>query len=161
MARLPPETAFGASGMPGRIPPNATITAYVEVTDVRAPRRLPKRPFLRADDLRRTDSGLRFRIDRAGHGERAQPGQTVFVEYTMWRDDGTVVDSSYDRTHAFSFPLGSGRVIAGFDEAVADMNVGEQRVVVIPPELGYGDRDRGLIPAGSTLTVLIELVRVE
>ena len=77
---------------------------------------------------------------RAGTGPEAKAGDTVSVHYTGTLEDGTKFDSSRDRGQPFSFPLGKGRVIQGWDVGVAGMKVGGQRKLVIPPEEGYGAR---------------------
>lgn len=110
-------------------------------------------------NLEKTASGLQYAITRAGTGESPVRGQDVDVHYTGWLTDGTKFDSSRDRGRPFSFRVGTGMVIRGWDEAVADMKVGEQRVIVIPPELGYGARGAGgVIPPNATLVFKVELV---
>ena len=78
-----------------------------------------------------------------GSGAKAVAGSTVTGHYTGWLMDGTKFDSSRDRGEPFSFPLGAGRVIRGWDEGVAGMKVGGRRELVIPPEMGYGARGAG------------------
>ena len=95
-----------------------------------------------------------------GTGAVAQPGDTVTVNYVGTFTDGTVFDSSIARKQPFSFVLGAGKVIPGWDQGVAGMKVGGTRVLVIPPELGYGSQDVGPIPAGSTLIFQIQLLKV-
>ena len=96
-----------------------------------------------------------------GNGAEAVAGKTVDVHYTGWLTDGTKFDSSLDRGQPFSFPLGGGRVIKGWDQGVAGMRVGGKRKLVIPPELGYGSRGAGgLIPPGATLVFEVELLAV-
>ncbi len=105
---------------------------------------------------------------KIGTGEEATPGMTVSVHYTGWLFDETApdnkgkkFDSSRDRGSPFSFPLGAGRVIAGWDQGVAGMKVGGQRTLTIPPELGYGQRGAGgVIPPGATLVFDVELLGV-
>ena len=98
-----------------------------------------------------------------GDGAAAAPGDTVAVHYTGWLTDGTKFDSSLDRGQPFSFVLGAGQVIAGWDQGVAGMKPGGKRRLTIPPELGYGDRavGGGLIPANSTLVFEVELIEVQ
>ena len=96
-----------------------------------------------------------------GTGAIAQAGDRVRVHYEGRLPDGTQFDSSRDRGEPFSFVLGQGRVIAGWEEGVQGMREGGKRILVIPPDLAYGDRVVGLIPAGSTLVFTIELLSVE
>ena len=89
-------------------------------------------------------------------------GQTVVVHYTGWLEDGTKFDSSLDRGQPFSFTLGVGGVIPGWDEGVATMKVGTTRQLVIPSDLGYGDAGSGgTIPPGATLIFEVELLAVQ
>ncbi|HEY2969152.1 MAG TPA: FKBP-type peptidyl-prolyl cis-trans isomerase [Casimicrobiaceae bacterium] len=103
-----------------------------------------------------------------GTGAEAVSGKVAVVHYTGWLYEpssvdkrGPKFDSSLDRRSPFSFPLGGGRVIRGWDEGVAGMRVGGRRTLVIPPEMAYGDRGAGgVIPPGATLIFEIELVAV-
>lgn len=96
-----------------------------------------------------------------GTGDEAKSGQTVHVHYTGWLTDGTKFDSSVDRGKPFSFRLGAGMVIKGWDQGVAGMKVGGKRKLTIPPELGYGQRGAGgVIPPGATLVFDVELLSV-
>jgi FKBP-type peptidyl-prolyl cis-trans isomerase FkpA len=105
--------------------------------------------------------GLKVTDDQVGTGAEAQPGKTVSVHYTGWLLDGTKFDSSRDRNQPFSFPLGGGQVIKGWDEGVAGMKVGGKRTLVIPPDLGYGARGAGgVIPPNATLKFEVELLSV-
>jgi FKBP-type peptidyl-prolyl cis-trans isomerase FkpA len=106
--------------------------------------------------------GLKYTDDQVGSGAEAQAGKTVSVHYTGWLTDGTKFDSSKDRGQPFSFPLGAGRVIKGWDEGVAGMKVGGKRTLVIPPDLGYGARGApGAIPPNATLKFEVELLEVK
>lgn len=118
--------------------------------------------FALPTDLQTTPSGLQYAIDQPGTGAQPQPGQTVAVHYTGWLTDGTKFDSSRDRGEAFLFAIGQGEVIAGWDEGVAAMKVGEKRTLVIPPALGYGEQGAGgAIPPNATLVFKVELLSVE
>jgi FKBP-type peptidyl-prolyl cis-trans isomerase len=97
-----------------------------------------------------------------GSGEEAKPGRTAVVHYTGWLPDGKKFDSSRDRGEPFSFPLGGGQVIAGWDEGVAGMKVGGRRKLVIPSELGYGAQGAPPdIPPNSTLVFDVELLGLQ
>tara|TARA_B100000941_G_scaffold281892_1_gene249812 strand:- start:52 stop:624 length:573 start_codon:yes stop_codon:yes gene_type:complete len=106
-----------------------------------------------------TPSGLTIIDLVLGEGDEAVPGQTVTVNYTGTLENGEQFDTSIGRA-PFPFPLGAGRVIKGWDEGVAGMKVGGKRKLVIPPELGYGSRNMGPIPANSTLIFEVELLKV-
>jgi FKBP-type peptidyl-prolyl cis-trans isomerase len=105
--------------------------------------------------------GLKYTDDQIGTGAVATAGKTAVVNYTGWLMDGTKFDSSLDRNQPFSFPLGAGQVIKGWDEGVAGMKVGGKRTLIVPPELGYGARGAGnVIPPNATLKFQVELLDV-
>ena len=115
--------------------------------------------------MTQTPSGLSYEDTVAGTGASPQRGQTCVMHYTGWLwingAKGSKFDSSLDRGQPFEFPLGQGRVIKGWDEGVATMKVGGKRTLLIPPQLGYGDRGAaGVIPPGATLLFEVELLRV-
>jgi FKBP-type peptidyl-prolyl cis-trans isomerase len=107
-----------------------------------------------------TASGLQYRDDAVGDGAQAKPGDYVSVHYTGTLTDGSKFDSSRDRGDPFTFPLGGGRVIRGWDEGVEGMKIGGRRTLVIPPDLGYGARAIGPIPPNSTLVFEVELLGI-
>jgi thiol-disulfide isomerase/thioredoxin/Flp pilus assembly protein TadD len=108
-----------------------------------------------------TASGLRYVITEHGSGASPTDGQVVLVHYTGKLPDGTVFDSSRDRKQPFAFTLGKPGVIKGWQEGVRLLHVGDKATLVVPPELAYGAKARGKIPANSTLTFDLELVGVK
>lgn len=108
-----------------------------------------------------TPSGLKYIDQEVGTGDVAVAGKTASVHYTGWLENGKKFDSSVDRGQPFSFPLGAGRVIKGWDEGVQGMKVGGKRKLTIPSDLGYGSRGAGgVIPANATLIFDVELLGV-
>ncbi|MFJ4097533.1 FKBP-type peptidyl-prolyl cis-trans isomerase [Kitasatospora sp. NPDC089913] len=105
---------------------------------------------------------LQIRDITVGTGEEAKPGQTVEVHYVgVTFATGEEFDASWNRGSTFKFPLGGGRVIKGWDQGVAGMKVGGRRELVIPPHLAYGNQSPSpLIPAGSTLIFVVDLIGV-
>lgn len=135
-------------------PPTPTSTAMPVVTQ-------PSAEGADPTSLVTTDSGLQYRDLVVGTGEEASVGATAVVHYTGWLVDGTKFDSSLDRGNPFSFPIGAGRVIQGWDEGVGSMKVGGKRELTIPPDLAYGDNGAGgVIPPGATLIFEVELLEL-
>ena len=115
---------------------------------------------MKAKETQVTSSGLKITDLVIGEGEEATPGQTVSVNYRGTLESGKEFDSSYGRS-PFSFPLGAGRVIKGWDEGVAGMRIGGKRQLIIPPELGYGSRGAGgVIPPNATLIFEVDLLSI-
>jgi peptidylprolyl isomerase len=113
-----------------------------------------------------TPSGLQIVDTKAGTGASPKTGQICVMHYTGWLYEngakGKKFDSSVDRGQPFEFPIGTHRVIAGWDEGVATMKVGGKRTLIIPPELGYGARGAGgVIPPNATLIFDVELLEVK
>jgi len=119
-----------------------------------------------AQNLITTASGLQYIEQVVGSGNAAEVGNNVVVHYTGWLysngERGNKFDSSVDRGQTFSFPLGAGHVIKGWDEGVAGMKKGGKRTLFIPAALGYGARGAGdVIPPNSTLMFEIELIEIK
>ncbi|MCS6969089.1 MAG: FKBP-type peptidyl-prolyl cis-trans isomerase [Cytophagales bacterium] len=107
-------------------------------------------------------SGLGIRILKEGQGEFPANGKNVRVHYTGYLEDGTKFDSSVDRNQPFSFTLGTGQVIKGWDEGIAKLKVGTKAILLIPPDLGYGPYGAGgVIPPNATLFFEVEVLGVE
>jgi peptidylprolyl isomerase len=108
-----------------------------------------------------SDSGLRMIETKSGTGKSPVSGQTIKAHYKGYLEDGTVFDSSYDRNQPFTFPVGQGRVIKGWDEAFLSMQKGSKRTLIIPPELGYGAQGAPpKIPGNSILLFDVELIDI-
>jgi FKBP-type peptidyl-prolyl cis-trans isomerase len=113
-----------------------------------------------------TSTGLQYIDEAVGEGAEAKGGETAVVHYTGWlynnREKGKKFDSSVDRGHPFKFPLGAGRVIAGWDQGVKGMKIGGKRTLILKPELGYGARGAGgVIPPNAMLLFEVELLGLE
>jgi peptidylprolyl isomerase len=109
-----------------------------------------------------TRSGLKYQDLVVGTGPTPKEGDTVIVHYTGWLTNGKKFDSSVDRNQPFSFTLGRGQVIKGWDEGVASMHVGGKRKLIIPPDLAYGSRGYpGAIPPNSTLIFQVQLLKIK
>jgi FKBP-type peptidyl-prolyl cis-trans isomerase FkpA len=142
---------LGASACGGE--PESAPPILVEAT--------PTAPALELEAMTETRSGLRYRDLVVGEGAEAAAGQRVTVHYAGWILDGEKFDASVDRGETFSFALGGGQVIPGWDEGVAGMRVGGHRRLVIPPELGYGAGGYPpVIPPDATLVFDVQLMGV-
>src|SRR5512141_938776 len=109
-----------------------------------------------------TASGLKYTDLEVGAGAELKKGMRVLVDYEAWLPDGTKYDSSYDRREPFSFKIGEGQVIEGWDEGVVGMKVGGKRKLVIPPALGYGEAGAPpRIPANATLTLEVKALAAQ
>ncbi len=140
---------------------HATGTKPADVTAGATPQK-PAAPTAPATpEMVTTTRGLKYLDLVVGTGDLAEPGKNVSVHYTGWLTDSTKFDSSVDRGQPFTFRLGAGNVIRGWDEGVAGMRVGGERKLIIPPDLGYGDRGAaGVIPPGATLVFNVKLLGV-
>jgi len=142
-----PSSAERQSGP--RVRPNAGVSSPT-----------PSRPMPKPSGLMTTPSGLQYEILKAGLSEKPTVGQRVSVHYTGRFEDGKVFDSSVLQNRSpLTFPVGVGRVIKGWDEALLTMTLGEKRRLIIPPHLAYGKKGFGnVIPPDSTLFFEVELV---
>lgn len=134
-------------------------TSNHRTTPVRVPN--TKTPTKVTGDGIKTDSGLQYWDIKVGTGEEAKSGDHVRVHYTGWFTTGKKFDSSVDAHQTYSFTLGQGNVIKGWDEGVAGMKVGGKRQLRIPPELAYGEKGyKGIVPPNATLIFDVQLLAV-
>lgn len=121
-----------------------------------------EKPLVNSSDDNSASPSGKVQIEelQPGTGDAVKNGDSVTVHYTGTLTDGTQFDSSYDR-EPFTFTVGSGSVIQGWDEGIIGMKVGEKRKLTIPPDLGYGSVQQGSIPANSTLLFEIELISID
>lgn len=156
---IPSALALGEQGGGGIVPPNANLIMEVELLEIRQP---AAQTEVDPADYLTTDSGLQYYDIVVGEGDTPQVGQTVVVHYSGWLEDGTKFDSSVDRGQPFEFVLGTGGVIAGWDEGVATMQVGGKRQLRVPASLAYGEVGAGgVIPPNATLIFDVELLEIK
>ena len=109
-----------------------------------------------------TETGLTYIITKKGDGAQLKAGDNIIVNYTGLLTNGAKFDSSLDRSEPFSFPLGAGRVIKGWDEGFGKLKVGDHATLIIPPSIGYGARGAGgVIPPDATLIFIVEVIGVK
>jgi FKBP-type peptidyl-prolyl cis-trans isomerase FkpA len=138
----------------------ATAAASAAPRGSQAQRPAPTAPLATAQG-NQPEEKLKFEDVVVGKGQEAKAGDTVSVHYVGTLTDGKEFDQSRKRGQPFTFPLGQGRVIKGWDQGVAGMKVGGKRKLTIPPSLGYGDRGAGTIPPNSTLLFEVELLEIK
>jgi peptidylprolyl isomerase len=166
---IPPALAYGDAGQPPKIPAAATLVFDILVLSNATPTPFgqtpaptpPASPPAITGTTVTTPSGLQYTIFQNGSGDTvAASGDSVTVNYSGWlQATGALFDSSLNSGRTpFTFALGAGHVIKGWDEGVAGMKIGEKRRLVIPPELGYGAKANGPIPANSALVFDVELL---
>ena len=141
-------------------PPKKTTRLPPKIATVRPNTKAPSKV---TGDGVKTQSGLQYWDITVGAGAVAKEGDRVRVHYTGWLTTGKKFDSSVDAGRPFTFALGNGEVIRGWDEGVAGMKVGGKRQLHIPPELGYGEAGTpdGTIPANATLIFDVQLLSVQ
>lgn len=165
---MPSWLGFGEHGK-GSIPANATLTFDMELISIKDLAEENKRLATEFKDqmssrfpsAQQTESGLMYIIEKEGNGTFARPGQTVEVHYTGTLLDGSKFDSSVDKGTPFSFPLGQGRVIKGWDEGIPLASVGGKIKLIIPHWLAYGANARPGIPANSHLIFEVEMLGIK
>lgn len=111
-------------------------------------------------ETKTTKSGVKYETLIAGTGEEIKPGQVARLHYEGKLENGTVFDSSRAKGQPATYTIGTGGLIKGWEEAIPGMRVGETRKLIIPPAMGYGDREHGEIPPNSTLIFEVELLGV-
>lgn len=157
--KVSPAMGYGATAYT-MIPSNSTLIFRIELIsseiDPEVAEKMDFFPDTTALTFENGSEGLRYAVIKQGEGEPAKTGSNVKVHYTGWMTNGYKFDSSRDREQPFSFPLGGGRVIRGWELGVAGMLPGEKRILIIPPGLGYGARGAGPIPGGATLIFAVE-----
>jgi peptidylprolyl isomerase len=159
---IPPELGYGPTGSGGVIPPEATLIFDVELIEI-----LPGPPEdpedIALSEYTETDSGLSYYDLEIGDGSVPEEGQQLLVHYTGWLEDGTQFDSSLMRGQPIVIVLGSEQALEGWHEALATMNVGGKRQIIVPPELAFGEEGAGggIIPPDATLVFQLELLEVQ
>ena len=167
-----PHSSFNAPGTPSRrlaLTTTLVVAAATALALAQTPAQAQTSSTSLSSKIGAKVTELKKIDQKQGDGAEAVTGKAVIVHYTGWLYDpqkpdghGTKFDSSLDRKLPFGFVLGAGRVIKGWDEGVVGMKVGGKRTLVIPPELGYGDRGAGaVIPPNATLLFDVELVDVK
>lgn len=158
--RIPPELGYGSRAM-GSIPANSTLIFEVELLDIQKAVKIEQYEIACKKAVT-TASGLKYYQITSTSKTSAKKGNNVSVHYSGFLEDGSMFDSSVKRGAPFEFPLGAGRVIKGWDEGVALMNVGEKFKFIIPFDLAYGVRGHPpVIPPKATLIFDVELLEVK
>jgi peptidylprolyl isomerase len=155
------KTKTATDTMKGDIQISVAPQTEMQQSDVQSAQDQSQNPTGGDTSVNPQGANLEMKDEVVGTGDQAVAGKKVTVHYTGTLVDGTKFDSSVDRNQPFSFTLGTGEVIAGWDQGVAGMKVGGKRKLTIPPSLGYGSQANGPIPANSTLLFDVELLKVE
>jgi peptidylprolyl isomerase len=125
-------------------------------------KRIIRKKIMTTSSAVTTESGLTYIITKKGAGAQLKEGDNIIVNYTGLLTNGLKFDSSLDRGEPFSFPLGAGRVIQGWDEGFEKLKVGDHATLIIPPSIGYGARGAGgVIPPDATLIFIVEVIGVK
>jgi len=159
--RVSPGMAYGPVAM-SNIPPNSILIFRIQAESAEYDDELAATMdfFPNTDFVKWAlgQEGLKYFVEKEGSGKPVKAGDMVKVHYTGWLADGTKFDSSRDRDDPISLELGAGRVIRGWDLGLNGMKKGEKRLLLIPPNLGYGSSGAGPIPPDATLVFAVEIV---
>lgn len=158
---IPPSLGYGDQEVGGVVPANSTLTFHVQLLKVE-PGPPPFKPY--TYDLSKAvtlPSGLKYVIVEEGKGPKPNAGDMITAHYHGLLEDGKKFDSSFDRGEPFEVKIGMGQVIQGWDEGFQQFKEGTKAVLIIPPNLGYGERAQGSIPANSTLIFHVHLLKVK
>ena len=156
---IPPKLAYGKTGM-GPIPPNSSLKVNIQLLNVKD--KITSTMWnVDTTKMKTTKSGLKYIIVQEGTGKTADSGDVVTINYTGWLKDSTKFDSSIERDEPFTFAIGMHKVIPGLDEGIRFLNKGAKARLIIPPDLAYGNRNLGKIPANSTLIFDIEVLDIK
>lgn len=146
---VPPELTDGSG---------ATYVFELELLETQAP---PTPAVVAEADYIETESGLKYYIIQEGNGNTPQAGDLISLHYTLWLEDGTMIDSSIQRGAPLEIPVGAGGTIPGFEEGLLLVEEGGKAQIVVPPELGYGEAGGGPIPPDANLIFEIEIVAIQ
>lgn len=157
---IPSDLAYGEAGRPG-IPSNATLIFDVELVGVSEG--APESPVaVDPDDYEVSDSGLQYFDFVESDGPQLEEGQLATMHFTIWLEDGTLIDSSLNHGTPIQMIVGGGQTFPGWEEGILDMRVGAQRQIVIPPELAFGEEGAGdVIPPNAVLILEVEVLEAQ
>lgn len=156
---IPSHLAYGEAGI-GPVPPNTDLKLTIKVIESRVPK-VVKQWDVDESKLKKTKSGLQYAIIEEGTGAQADSGKLVTVHYSGFLTDGKKFDSSVERDEPFSFVVGIGMVIRGWDEGIQLLREGSTARFVIPSEIAYGSQSNEVIPPNATLIFDVQLLKVE
>lgn len=156
---VPYQLAYGEKGR-DPIPARSDLIFDIHITEAEMIN-LPALEAVNEEDIITTESGLRFALLEEGRGALPKAGQLIKVHYSGFLSDGTLFDSSEQRGEPVRFVLGAGQLIPGLEEGFALMRAGSRAQLIVPPELAYGDKGRGPVPPGETLTFDVKLIAIE
>lgn len=154
---IPPEMAYGDQKS-GDIPANSTLTFNVKVVDVK---KAPKPFDIFNAEKQELENGLEIYTVKEGEGRKIKDDDFVKVHYTGYLENDKMFDSSVEDEKPIQIQLGKNQVIKGWEQALLQLNVGDKARIVIPPELAYGEKGRGEIPANETLTFDVKIIKAK